>query len=145
MKFFEQLHKNPMVLYGAAGALVGHLMGGSQKQRATQAALYGAAGLAMGWFLDKSGQEKRQSEVSKVIAIEAAKTAEAAADAAEEATAGFGAYGIPRGMRPARGTARYRQARRMLLQQHGGQAPGQYDDGSNDPMSMLSGAGVGML
>jgi len=155
MDLFERIKQNPVLLYGAAGVFLGTQLGITKKERTASAAFYGAMGLAMGWFIGKSTEEKRKSDVSRVAAIMAAETAEAAAGAAEQATSGWGGYGIPRGRRPARGTARYRHARRMLLAQHGAQGGGSSSSGSYpngfdtgngaESLSLLSGAGVGTL
>jgi hypothetical protein len=154
MNILENIHKNPTVLYGIAGLFAGNLLGGSQKERTSQAVLYGALGAAIGWFVTKGNEQKARAQVSTVVAIESAETAAKAADAAAAATDGFGLVHFGRAGRPARGTRAYRRARRMLYQQHGGQSPSQaqaqsysngYDDGGDNAMSMLSGAGVGML
>ena len=44
MNIIENIYKNPVVLYGVAGLFAGNLLGGSQKERTSQAVLYGALG-----------------------------------------------------------------------------------------------------
>ena len=90
MNIIENIYKNPVVLYGVAGLFAGNLLGGSQKERTSQAVLYGALGAAVGWFVTKGNEQKQRAQINKVIAIESAETASNAAEAAAAATDGFG-------------------------------------------------------
>ena len=150
MNIMEQLKRNPVLLYGIAGVFAGNLLGGSKKSRASQAVVYGSLGAAIGWFVNKGNQQQQKADISKVIAIESAATAEQAATVAADATDGFGVVYLGRAGRPPRGSRAYHRARRRHFQQQSGQSQGYtpnngYDDGGAFDVSMTSGLGVGMM
>jgi hypothetical protein len=135
MNVFEQLQRNPVMLYGAAGLLAGNLLGGSQKARTGQAVLYGALGAAVGWFVSKGREQASSAEAIEAVALDEAQIADKAALVANE----LNGWGAARGGRPTRGTAQYRHARRRLLENMGPQTDA-------CPVDMLAGmVGPGMF